>query len=227
MTFNRAKRSEAIVAPDPTQAEPPVSPTSSRSSVVDDARRPSTGVDGESSTQRVPPQSRRMKLSELSYEDIPGLSTLFAQTGSYPLLMASPTRFIDVAAIVACANRLYAGSRGFGAWRANVLDGTFIGLFSLLPIDSGVEAEIHVRLKPEAWGRWYAIEGTDLLCQQAFEVAGLSRLYGYCHPGHQRVQRIMAHFGFRDLGPCEHRHQAAHCYQLEASTWRERRIAAH
>jgi RimJ/RimL family protein N-acetyltransferase len=168
-----------------------------------------------------------MQLSELSYEDIPLLSSLFAETSTYPLLMASPTRFIDVAAIVACANRLYAGSRGFGAWRANALDGTFIGLFSLLPVDGGNEAEIHVRLKPEACGRWYAIEGTHLLCRQAFDVAGLSRLYGYSHPEHQRVQRIMAHFGFRDLGLCEHRQQSAHCYALDASTWRERNVAAH
>ena len=172
------------------------------------------------------PQSRRMRLCELSYDDIPLLSSLFAQTGKQPLLMESPTRFIDVAAIVACAQRLYAHARGLGAWRANTLDGAFIGLFSLLPIAGSAEVELHVRLKPETRGRWYAIEGTHLLCRQAFDNVGLPRLFGYCHPDQRRVQRIMLHFGFRHLGLCEHRGQMAHRYVLDAATWRERKPAA-
>jgi RimJ/RimL family protein N-acetyltransferase len=174
------------------------------------------------------PQSRRMRLCELGYDDIPLLSSLFAQTGMHPLLMESPTRFIDVAAIVACAQRLYARARGLGAWRANTLDGTFIGLFSLLPIAGSAEVELHVRLKPETWGRWYAIEGTHLLCRQAFDNVGLPRLFGYCHPDQRRVQRIMLHFGFHHLGLCEHRGQMAHRYVLDEATWRERKpTAAH
>jgi RimJ/RimL family protein N-acetyltransferase len=185
-------------------------------------------VDGRVSTGPALAQSRRMQLVELGYEDIPQLSSLFAETGAYPLLMASPTRFIDVAAIVACAQRLYARSSGLGAWRANTLDGRFIGLFSLLPVKGSDDVEVHVRLKPDAWGRWYAIEGSNLLCRQAFEVVGLPRLFGYCHPDYQRIRRILARFGFRDLGPCRHRQQIAHRYQLDASTWRERiGIVAH
>jgi RimJ/RimL family protein N-acetyltransferase len=174
-------------------------------------------------------QSRRMQFVELGYEDIPQLSSLFAETSSYPLLMASPTRFIDVAAIVSCVQRLYARSNGgLGAWRANTLDGRFIGLFSLLPVEGSEDVEVHVRLRSEAWGRWYAIEGTNLLCRQAFEVVGLPRLFGYCHPDYRRIRRLLTRFGFRDLGPCEHRHQIAHRYQLDASTWRERNgIVAH
>lgn len=170
-------------------------------------------------------QSRRMQLFELGYEDIPRLSSLFAQTSTHPLLMASPTRFIDVAALVSCVHRLYATSSGLGAWRANAPDGSFIGLFSLLPVEGKDDVEIHVRLKPEAWGRWYAIEGTHLLCRQAFDVVGLSRLFGYCHPDYRRIRRILTRFGFRDLGPCEHRGQIAHCYRLDAATWRERSTA--
>ncbi|GLQ87854.1 hypothetical protein GCM10007898_14220 [Dyella flagellata] len=169
-----------------------------------------------------------MRLCELGYEDIPRLSSLFAQTKMHPLLLDSPTRFIDVAAVVACVHRLYATSQGLGAWLAETLDGAFVGLFSLLPIEGSADVEIHVRLKPEAWGRWYAIEGTQLLCRQAFEVVGLPRLFGYCHPDQQRVRRIMEHFGFRDRGLCEHRRQIAHCYELDAETWRERSaIVAH
>lgn len=167
-------------------------------------------------------QSRRMRFFGLRYEDIPRLSCLFAQTKTHPLLMDSPTRFIDVAAIVACVHRLYAISPGLGVWCAHAPDGAFIGLFSLVPIEGGPEVELHVRLTPEAWGRWYAIEGAHLLCRQAFDVLGLPRLFGYCHPDHHVVRRIMSRFGFRDQGLCEHRRQIAHRYELDASAWRER-----
>lgn len=163
-----------------------------------------------------------MRLFELDYDDIPRLSSLFAQTRAHPLLMESPTRFIDVAAIVACVHQLYASSRGLGAWRADTLDGTFIGLLSLVPIAGSTDVEMHVRLTPEAWGRWYAIEGAHLLCRQAFDALGLPRVFGYCHPNHQRVRQIMTRFGFRALGLREHRGQIAHCYELDVSTWRER-----
>lgn len=202
------------MAPDPSQFEPPPGRADTLRTSDSEVCRPVPGL--------VVPQSRRMRLLPLDYDDIPRLSTLFAQTGTSPLLMNSPTRFIDVAAIVACVHRLYAGARGFGAWRAHALDGTFVGLLSLLPIQGSDDVEIHVRLKPEAWGRWYAIEGTQLLCRQAFEAVGVPRLLGYCHPEHRRVRRIALRFGFRDLGLCEHRRQVAQCYALDAATWRER-----
>jgi len=207
------------MAPDPTQTESSLGRLDSSRGQARDRMA--------SSADLALPQSRRMRLSELDYEDIPRLSSLFAQTQTHPLLMDSPTRFIDVAAIVACVHRLYAASRGgLGAWRADTLDGAFIGLLSLIPIAKTNDVEIHVRLKPDAWGRWYAIEGTHLLCQQAFDRVGLPRLFGYCHPDHHRVQRIMSHFGFRHLGLCEHRGQMAHRYELDAVTWRERSPAA-
>ncbi|MBE1161410.1 GNAT family N-acetyltransferase [Dyella acidiphila] len=206
------------MAPDPFQSEPSLGSAESFRSAADGrVRRAVPGL--------VVAQSRRMRLLPLDYDDIPQLSGLFAQTSAYPLLMDSPTRFIDVAAIVACVHRLYAGARGLGAWRAEALDGTFVGLLSLLPVQGSDDLEIHVRLKPEAWGRWYAIEGTHLLCRQAFDVVGVPRLLGYCHPEHRRVRRIALRLGFRDLGLCEHRRQLAQCYALDVATWRERSAA--
>lgn len=203
------------MAPNPPQTGPSAGRTDSPGlSAASDAARM---VDVSSLAR-----SRRMQFAELGYDDIPQLSSLFAETSSYPLLMASPTRFIDVAAIVACAQRLYATSSGLGAWCASTLDGRFIGLFSLLPVHGGDDVELHVRLKPEAWGHWYAIEGANLLCRQAFDVVGLPHLFGYCHPDYRRIRRILVRFGFRDLGPCWHRGQVAHRYQLDASTWRAR-----
>lgn len=168
-------------------------------------------------------RSRRLRLSGLRYADIPRISRLYAQTSNYPLLFDSPTRFIDVAALVACVNQLYARSPGLGVWRADALDGDFLGLFSLLPVADSDDVEVHVRLVPEAWGRWYAVEGTHLLCRQAFDVLGLARVFAFGHPAHHAARRILLHFGFRDIGACEHRRQAANRYVLDAASWRESR----
>ncbi|HEX7813950.1 GNAT family N-acetyltransferase [Dyella sp.] len=168
-------------------------------------------------------RSRRVRLTGLRYADIPRISRLYAQTSHCPLLVDSPTRFIDVAALVACVNQLYARRPGLGVWRGDTLEGQFLGLFSLLPVDGSEDVEVHVRLAPEAWGRWFAVEGTHILCRQAFEHMGLSRVLAFSHPAHREARRIMLHFGFRDMGACEHRGKPAVRYALDAEAWRELR----
>lgn len=85
------------MATDPTQTESPLEHVARPSA----SSQVSSGEMADSRARCALPSSRRMRLSELGYEDIPHLSCLFEQTKMYPLLMDSPTRFIDVAAIVA------------------------------------------------------------------------------------------------------------------------------
>lgn len=168
-------------------------------------------------------RSRRLSLRSIGYADIPDLSRLFASTARYPLLVESPTRFIDVAAQVARINRCYAEHPGLGAWRADTHDGHFIGTFSLLPVDESDDVQVGARLTPEVWGRWYAIEGGHLLCQHAFESLGLPRLLGYCHRDHQTAHRVLTRFGFQDMGAHGDPSRLIKRYELEASNWREAR----
>ncbi len=169
------------------------------------------------------PHSRRLRLRGLRYADIPELSRLYAQTLTDPLLVESPTRFIDVAAQVARINRCYAEHPGLGIWRADTHDGRFVGSFSLLSVDGGEDVEVGARLTPEIWGRWYAIEGGHLLCRQAFEVLGLPRVLGHCHADHRIAHRLMDRFGFRDTGTAHDPAGLIHRYELLAADWREAR----
>lgn len=165
-------------------------------------------------------RSRRIRLRQLSYADIPWLSRLYAHAEVQQLLLDdSPTRFIEVAALVAWVNQIYEKHRGLGIWRADSIDGEFLGTFSLMPIEDSGEVEIGVRLTPEAWGRWYAIEGGRLLCRHAFAVLGLPRLVGYFHPDNEVVARILARIGFRESGLRDYGGKQARRFELEAANW--------
>ncbi|HEV2679954.1 MAG TPA: GNAT family N-acetyltransferase [Rhodanobacter sp.] len=165
-------------------------------------------------------RSRRMQLRSIRYADIPALSRLYACTLTHPLLVESPTRFIDVAAQVARINRDYAESPGLGTWRADTHDGHFVGTFSLLPVDGTDDVQVGARLMPQVWGRWFAIEGGHLLCRQAFDVLGLPRLLGFCHRDHRTARSVLLRFGFHGMGE---QLELVHRYELEASAWREAR----
>lgn len=167
-------------------------------------------------------RGRRLRLRTLSYADIPWLSLLYAQAAAQPVLLdESPTRFIEVAALVARVNQVYERHQGLGVWRADALEGGFIGTFSLMPVESTGEVEIGARLAPEAWGRWYAIEGGHLLCRRAFELLHLPRVVGYLHPDNTTGALILGRLGFAETGSAEYRGRAARRFALEATSWRK------
>lgn len=165
-------------------------------------------------------RSRRIRLRQLGYGDIPWLSHLYGQPQVRRLQLDDcPTRFIDVAALVAWVNHIYARHRGLGIWRADSVGGEFLGTFSLMPMEATGEVEIGGRLTTEAWGRGYAIEGGRLLCRQAFVVLGLPRLAAHHHPDNEAVARVLKRLGFRTTGPCIYAGKPACRFELEAAHW--------
>lgn len=165
-------------------------------------------------------RGRRIRLRQLSYADIPWLSHLYAQPQVQELLLdKGPTRFFEVAARVAWVQLIYEKHRGLGIWRADSIDGEFLGTFSLMPIEATGEVEIGAHLKPEAWGRWYATEGGRLLCRHAFAVLGLPSLVGYFHPDNEVVAHILARIGFRETARSEYAGKPARRYELDAASW--------
>lgn len=165
-------------------------------------------------------RSRRIRLRQLGYGDIPWLSRLYAQPQARMLqLDECPTRFFEVAALVAWVNQIYAKHRGLGIWRADSAGGEFLGTFSLMPLEATGEVEIGARLTAQAWGRWYAIEGGRLLCRQAFARLGLSTLAAYSHPDNEAVVRVLQRLGFRETAPCTYAGKAARRFELAAAEW--------
>lgn len=165
-------------------------------------------------------RSRRIRLRELGYGDIPWLSHLYAQPHVQHLLLDdSPTRFFEVAALVAWVRQIYDKHRGLGIWRADSIEGEFLGTFSLMPVAATGEVEIGARLATEAWGRWYAIEGGRLLCRHAFATLGLPALAGYFHPDNDAVAHLLARLGFQSTGRCSYAGKPACRFELRADDW--------
>ena len=170
-------------------------------------------------------RSRRIRLRELSYGDIAWLSRLYAQPQMQHLLLDdSPTRFFEVAALVAWVKQVYDQRRGLGIWRADAIDGDFLGTFSLMPVDATGEVQIGARLTTEAWGHWYAMEGGRLLCRQAFAVLGLPSVVAYFHPDHEVVAHLLERLGFRDTAACLYAGKPARRFELQAADWGAARI---
>ena len=185
------------------------------------AARSTTAIAGSEGENEVA-RGRRLRLRALGYADIPWLSLLYAQAPAHPVLLDdSPTRFIEVAALVARVNQVYERHRGLGVWRADTIEGEFVGTFSLMPVESTDEVEIGARLAPEAWGRWYATEGGRLLCRRAFGSLNLPRLVGYLHPDNAAGALILSRLGFGETGAAEYRGHAARRFELDARSWRD------
>lgn len=90
--------------------------------------------------------------------------------------------------------------KGLGIWHASDDTGAFIGHFSLMPIDES-DVAIGVRLHPDAWGKFYALEGGRALCRYAFESLSLERIVGYCNPENRVVDLLLRRLKFRNEGP--------------------------
>lgn len=172
-------------------------------------------------------RSVRLRLRGLKYADIPALTRLNADAEvRRHLIDASPTRFFEVTALVSWANQIYLSHPGLGIWHAADTNDTFVGTFSLMPVEGGETVEIGVRLVPEAWGRWYALEGGRLLCAHAFAKLGLPSLVGFFAPANRVIEILLRRLGFLPDGEVEHFGKAALRYVLTAERWRERCAAA-
>lgn len=172
-------------------------------------------------------RSPRLRLRGLKYGDIPALTRLNADAEvRRHLIDASPTRFFEVTALVSWANQMYLSRPGLGIWHAADASDTFVGTFSLMPLESGDAVEIGVRLVPEAWGRWYALEGGRLLCAHAFANVGLASLAGFFAPANRVIEILLRRLGFLPDGEVEHFGKKAVRYVLTAERWRDRNAAA-
>ena len=164
--------------------------------------------------------TRRLRLRELCLGDIPALTAMNANADvARSLVEPCPTDYLGVARIIFHANACYLTRPGLGVWHASDLEGRFVGVFSLMPIEGSDEVEIGTRLCPRTWGRLYPIEGGRALCAHAFETVGLPRLLGLCHPDNRAVPAILRRLGFTAAGETLHfGHRALH-FVLQREAW--------
>ena len=162
--------------------------------------------------------TRRMRLRCFEFSDAQSLIDLdaHAQVREYLIddPVDSPTKAL---LLIEYLHTLYNDGRGLGIWRAGNLDDDFLGFFSLMPVDGDAShVEIGVRLHPEAWGKFYALEGGRALCAYAFDTLKLPRLVGYCDPGNRVIGILLRRLGFHDTGLTTHLSRTAQSFELKS-----------
>jgi RimJ/RimL family protein N-acetyltransferase len=119
---------------------------------------------------------------------------------------------------------------GLGWWAAHVVaTGEFIGWFGLRPQEGkpADELELGYRLRPAAWGKEYATEGSRALVDKAFRELGASRVVAYTMTVNRRSRRVMEKVGlklvrhyFEDWGdPIEGSDQGDVEYAISKAEW--------
>lgn len=150
-------------------------------------------------------ETRRLRLRGLCLADVPQFMALNSDADvARWLVEPCPTEYFDVARLVFHANYQYVTRPGLGVWHASDRQGSFVGVFSLMPIEGTDDVELGARLLPETWGRMYSIEGCRALCEHAFVRLALPRLIGLCHPQNAAVPAILRRLGFSPDGEALH-----------------------
>lgn len=148
-------------------------------------------------------RGRRLRLRQFEYADAFDLLALDSDERVRRYIIDDPVDTPTKAIVLIDHLRtLYNDGRGLGIWHASDEEDRFLGHFSLMPVESGHDVEIGVRLGPQAWGKHYAIEGGRLLCAYGFEQLGLERIVGSCDPNNRIVEILLRRLGFKKLGLC-------------------------
>ena len=140
--------------------------------------------------------TRRMRLRRFDFGDAEALVELDSDPRVRRYIIDDPIDTLTQALLlVDHLQSLYADGRGLGIWHAADATGSFLGHFSLMPVDED-DVAIGVRLHPRAWGHHYAIEGGRALCRYAFKEIALPRVIGYCDPDNRVVDLLLRRLRF-------------------------------
>ncbi len=180
-------------------------------------------------------RTRRLILRELTFSDAPDLRALDSDERVTRYLLDDTVNSNERAyALINHAQQVYQQHDGLGLWHARDMRHRFAGYFSLMPLaceqsgehgagglqDPTFEVEIGVRLRPHAWGRFYATEGGAALRDHAFGTLGLTRLVGICDPANRVVPLILKRIGFSAVGETVHFDKPALRFEHTRERWR-------
>lgn len=93
------------------------------------------------------------------------------------------------------------------------------GCIQHLGHDPANEHEIGWRLRPDRWGRGYAIEAAERMTRFAFEGLEAPLLCAICDPANAKSARVMEKLGMRLRGRETWHGQPALAYQIERAAW--------
>jgi RimJ/RimL family protein N-acetyltransferase len=173
-------------------------------------------------------RTRRLALREFRASDLDDLVQMHHEPRLRTHLVDDyPLHRRDVAQIfLQRMPQVYRRHEGLGIWHTTVLEpqAAFAGWFNLMPMaEQPGEVEIGARLLPLAWGGGLALEGGDLLLEQAFDRLGLDRVWGICHPGNRSARAVLAALGFTPLGLRPYDGGVGRFHRIELNAWRAAR----
>lgn len=167
--------------------------------------------------------TRRIRLRELCLGDIAAVQALNAnEEVNAHLVEPCDSEYWAVVRVIFGLNAIYVTRPGLGGWHASDVEGRFLGLFSLTPMEGSDDVEIGTRLLPETRGRLLSVEGCRALCAHAFDTVGLPRLIGLCHPDNSPVPAILRRLGFSAAGETQVCGNRALRFTLERDAWNAR-----
>ena len=173
-------------------------------------------------------QTRRLSLREFHADDLDDLVQMHHEprlrthlVDDYPLQRREVAQlFLDR------MPQIYRRHEGLGIWHTTVLEpqSAFAGWFNLMPMaEQPGEVEIGARLLPLAWGGGLALEGGELMLEQAFERLGLESVWGICHPNNRSARAVLAALGFAPLGLRPYDGGVARFHRIGLNEWRATR----
>ena len=114
---------------------------------------------------------------------------------------------------------------GIGWWclietASNELVGA--GCIQYLAQDPANGHEIGWRLRPDRWGRGYALEAAERMARFAFDDRDAPRLCAICDPANTRSAHLMEKLGMRFRGRETWHARQVLVYQIERAQWRVR-----
>lgn len=96
------------------------------------------------------------------------------------------------------------------------------GCIQHLGQDPANPMEIGWRLRPDRWGRGYALEAAERMARFAFEDLDAPLLCAICDPDNTRSARVMQKLGMRLRGQETWQGRAVLAYQIERAAWQAR-----
>jgi RimJ/RimL family protein N-acetyltransferase len=170
-------------------------------------------------------QTRRLALREFNADDLDELVRMHHEprlrthlVDDYPLHQREVAQLF-----LERMPQVYRRHEGLGIWHTTVLEPqpSFGGWFNLMPMaEQPGEVEIGARLLPLAWGGGLALEGGELMLEQAFERLGLDRVWGICHPNNRSARAVLAALGFVPLGLRPYDGGVARFHRIGLNEWR-------
>ena len=96
------------------------------------------------------------------------------------------------------------------------------GCIQHLGHDPANALEIGWRLRPDRWGRGYAVEAAERMARFAFDGLEAPLLCAICDPANTRSSRVMRKLGMQLRGEEVWHGQAVLAYQIDRATWSAR-----